>query len=159
MFVVADTGPPHYQALIGAIDVLPRLFGRVALPEVVRDQLRHSRAPELVRRWISDMPSWGRSRGDSAEQRSVVRGPGERAAIARALSRRADLVLIDDRRGAAAGSAANLRVIGTIGVLDRAALRGLVDLPIAVARLRQTNFRCRPELLDALLTQHGAKTQ
>ena len=42
-------------------------------------------------------------------------------------------------------------------MLDRAALRGLIDLPAAVAALRDTNFRCRPELLDALLAQHEAK--
>jgi hypothetical protein len=42
-------------------------------------------------------------------------------------------------------------------VLDRAALRGLIDLPAVVARLRETNFRYRPELLDALLAQHAAK--
>jgi predicted nucleic acid-binding protein len=46
---------------------------------------------------------------------------------------------MDDRQGVAVASAAGLRVIGTIGVLDRAALRGLIDLPAAVARLRETN--------------------
>jgi predicted nucleic acid-binding protein len=64
---------------------------------------------------------------------------------------------MDDRQGVAAASAVGLRVIGTIGVLDRAALRGLIDLPAVVARLRETNFRYRPELLDALLAQHAAK--
>jgi hypothetical protein len=42
-------------------------------------------------------------------------------------------------------------------VLDREALRGLIDLPAVVARLRETNFRYRPELLDALLAQHATK--
>ena len=92
-------------------------------------------------------------------RRLVIPGdwPGERAAIALAVSRRADLVLMDDRLGVATASAAGLRVIGTIGVLDRLAMRGLVDLPSAVARLRATNFRYRPELLDALLAQYEAK--
>jgi predicted nucleic acid-binding protein len=58
VLVVADTGPPHYLVLIGVIDVLPKLFGRVALPEVVRDELRHARTPEPVRRWIADPPAW-----------------------------------------------------------------------------------------------------
>jgi predicted nucleic acid-binding protein len=58
VLVVADTGPPHYLILIGAIEVLPNLFGRVMLPETVRDELEHSRTPEIVRRWVADPPAW-----------------------------------------------------------------------------------------------------
>jgi predicted nucleic acid-binding protein len=64
---------------------------------------------------------------------------------------------MDDRLGVAAALAAGLQVIGTVGVLDRAARRGLIDLPASVARLRDTNFRCRPEILDALLADHDTE--
>lgn len=43
---------------------------------------------------------------------------------------------------------------GTLGVLDLAARRGLVDLADSLTRLKATNFRYRPEILDALLAQH-----
>jgi hypothetical protein len=33
----------------------------------------------------------------------------------------------------------------------KAALRGLADLPAAVEKLKQTTFRAKPGLLDALL--------
>ena len=56
--VVADTGPPHYLVLIGVIDLLPKLFGRIVLPEIVRDELRHTRTPYVVRRWMADTPAW-----------------------------------------------------------------------------------------------------
>jgi predicted nucleic acid-binding protein len=46
-------------------------------------------------------------------------------------------------------------VIGTLGVLVRAARRDLIDLGEAFTRLKATNFRYRPEILDALLTQHA----
>jgi hypothetical protein len=36
-------------------------------------------------------------------------------------------------------------------VLFRAADRGLIDLPSAIVRLKATNFRVRPEILDKLL--------
>jgi predicted nucleic acid-binding protein len=64
---------------------------------------------------------------------------------------------MDDRLGVAAALAMGQRVIGTVGVLDRAARRGLIDLPASVARLRGTNFRCRPEMLDALLADHDTE--
>ena len=42
--VVADTGPLHYLVLIDAIDILPKLFGRVLIPEIVAVELSHSAA-------------------------------------------------------------------------------------------------------------------
>ena len=79
---------------------------------------------------------------------------GERSAIALALSRRADLILMDDRSGVAAALAYGLEAIGTLGLLDRAARRGLIDLAAALARLKVTNFRYQQEMLDALLAQY-----
>ena len=78
---------------------------------------------------------------------------GERAAIALALSLRAELILMDDRAGVVAAAASGLGVIGTIGILDRAARHGLIDLADVVSRLKATTFRYRPQLLDALLDE------
>lgn len=47
-----------------------------------------------------------------------------------------------------------LKVTGTLGVLEAGARRGLVDLPTAVARLRETNFRVSPGLLRTLLERN-----
>jgi predicted nucleic acid-binding protein len=44
-------------------------------------------------------------------------------------------------------------VTGTLGVLDLAAQRGLIDLAQAFTRLKATSFRYRQGLLDALLAQ------
>jgi hypothetical protein len=35
----------------------------------------------------------------------------------------------------------------------------MIDLEAVVARLRATNFRYRPEMLDALLARHGRKEE
>lgn len=58
---------------------------------------------------------------------------------------------MDDREGVEEARRLGLTVIGTLGVLDRAAARGLVELAPALDRLRQTNFRVHPGLLDGLL--------
>jgi hypothetical protein len=42
-----------------------------------------------------------------------------------------------------------------LGILDLAAHRGLIRLSNAVERLKNTNFRCRPEVLNALLARHS----
>lgn len=87
----------------------------------------------------------------------AVLDPGERAAIALALSVLPDFVLIDDRAGVAVARARALEVTGTLGLLDRAAQAGLVDLADAISALKATNFRVRQPLLDVLLARDGAR--
>ena len=62
--------------------------------------------------------------------------PGEHDAILLALQVKADLVIMDEREGVEEARRLGLIVTGTLGVLDRAAERGLIDLPSAVASLR-----------------------
>ncbi len=52
-----------------------------------------------------------------------------------------------------------LEVTGTLGILDLAARRGMIDFANALARLRTTNFRGREELFDALLKRHKRGSQ
>ena len=49
------------------------------------------------------------------------------------------------------GQAGGLFVTGTLGVLEIAAERGLIDLVRAVAGLRQTTFRVSDQVLDGVL--------
>ena len=54
--VVADTGPLHYLVLTGDIELLPKLFERVLVPQVVRDELANAEAPQAVRDCIAHAP-------------------------------------------------------------------------------------------------------
>jgi predicted nucleic acid-binding protein len=83
-------------------------------------------------------------------------GDGERAAIALAEAVGATLVLMDDRAGVTAARAAGFTVTGTLGILDRAARRGMIDLPSAFARLQATNFRCHQAIINHLLARYAA---
>jgi predicted nucleic acid-binding protein len=82
-------------------------------------------------------------------------GDGERAAILLALRIRADLLLIDDRDGVRFARSRGFAVTRTLGILDLAAARGLIDLHEAVERLKGTSFRYPPDVLDALLARHS----
>jgi predicted nucleic acid-binding protein len=155
--VVADTSPLRYLVQIDEIELLPRLFEKIFVPSIVCDELSHPSAPEVVREWIASRPTWlDVSVVRASDDPSFISlDQGENAAITLGLSISADLVLIDDRRGAAVAREKGLEVTGTLGVLDLAARRGIVDLAAALARLRKTNFRRREELLDSLLRQHN----
>ena len=77
--------------------------------------------------------------------------------IALALTVKADLVLMDDRDGVDVARRRGLAVTGTLGVLDLAARRGLIDLAAAFERLKATTFYYRQRLLDALLARHAKR--
>ncbi len=154
--VVADAGPLHYLLLFGHEDVLPALFGAVTVPAMVRAELCHGAAPAAIRLWASGPPEWVVMADEAPAHDPALAelDAGEAAAIAIAQALRADLVLMDDRAGVAVARARGLTGVGTLGVLDRAALRGLIAIEAAMARLRATNFRIRPALLDALVARH-----
>jgi predicted nucleic acid-binding protein len=58
MIAVGDTSPLCYLILIGEVEVLPKLFGEVAIPNVVHSELLHPKAPAQVRAWASSLPPW-----------------------------------------------------------------------------------------------------
>ena len=61
---------------------------------------------------------------------------------------------MDDREGVEEVRRLGLSATGPLAILDQAALRGLIDLEDAITRLRQTNFRVNPALLERLLRTH-----
>lgn len=139
--VIADTGPIHYLVLIGHSEILPALFERVIIPSVVRDELTRMEAPDAVRNWIQAAPAWLEVRThpgspfDDASLKSL--DDGEKAALALAASLAADLVLMDDRDGVRVARNKGFRVIGTLGVLDLGARRGLLDLADSFERIKR----------------------
>jgi predicted nucleic acid-binding protein len=155
--VVADTSPLYYLLSIHHIDVLPQLFGTVFIPDAVHRELRHPAAPALVREWAAALPSWVEVTPVEMLDDAVLRmlGAGEREAITLALSMHADLILIDERKGAQVAMTKGFDVTGTLGVLGLAARRGLVDLADAFERLKRTNFRYRQEIMDGLLNDQA----
>ena len=82
---------------------------------------------------------------------------GERSAIALAELLHANLILIDERKGTNVALSKGFEVTGTICVLDLAARRGLIDLTQAFTRLKATNFRYPPEMMDDVLRQRKKK--
>ena len=158
--VVADTGPINYLVLIDAIDVLPKLFKQILVPAAVYDELAHPDASARVRAFIAQSPAWLELRpnpDDGINDTTNSRlDEGERAAIALATSIGADLILMNDRAGVSVARRRGLTVTGTLGVLDLGARRGLLNLETTFAKLKATNFRYPPKIMNALLAQHRA---
>lgn len=153
MIAVADASPICYLILIGEIDLLPILFTEVILPRAVLDELLDDDAPSDVRGWASALPAWVSVAEVPAGDRAGLEHlhAGELAAILLAQSVQARTLLVDEKSARNAAAARGLEFTGLLGILAEAASRRNVNLPSAIDRLRQTNFRCSPELLKATL--------
>lgn len=157
--VVSDTSPLHYLILCGAETVLPRLFSQVVIPPTVFRELQQPNTPAPVRQWASALPTWAAVQTPKTLDLSLDVDAGELEAICLAREIKASAVLMDDRAGRNAAIHCGLAVIGTIGLLEQAAARGMLDLPQAMERLRQTNARLNPELVNAALERDKARKQ
>jgi predicted nucleic acid-binding protein len=155
--IVADAGPIHYLVLIGQINLLAQLFEKVFMPSIVRDELSHKKAPAAVRDWMNHPPAWLEilpvTLSDSDDPLFQPLDSGERAALLLATSLKADLVLMDDREGVVVARKKGFAVTGTIGLLDLAAQRGMIQLAHAFKLLQGTNFRYPQEVIDILLNR------
>lgn len=151
MIVVSDTTPVNYLLLIDRVHLLRDLYGRLVLPQAVHEEMGREGAPEKVRAWAAQLPEWAEVRAAASADQALKLGAGEREAIALAKEIGADLLLVDDRKARKEARGRGLSVTGTLAVLVAASERGLVDLPEAIAALRQTTFRAPAALVDELL--------
>jgi len=124
MTVVSDTSPLNYLIVTGLDHILPTLFGRIAVPAAVYGELSAPGAPEQVKVWLAAPPGWLEVRVALVADPGLAQlGPGEREAIALAETLGGGLVLLDETKARRTAIQRGLRVVGTLGLLDRAAAR------------------------------------
>lgn len=152
MVAISDTGPLNYLLLIDCHHVLPRLFERILVPQAVHDELRREGTPDEVRHWAANLPEWMEVCQAEALHDSLLH-IGEREAIALIEQRKADMILLDERRARRVAQERGLTVTGTLGILGQAYHRGWIDLEDAFQRLRETSFHIDPKLLQTILEQ------
>ncbi len=132
MIVVADAGPLIHLSLIGRLDLLPALYGRILVPELVYREVVDLGA---------DLPGSVELRAADWVDRSphppdhplfpLLRSqldPGEAAALCLAADRVAELILSDDRQARLAAERLGFPIKGTLGLLIEAKRRGEIDL-------------------------------
>lgn len=155
--VVSDTSPLHYLILSDAQEILPQLFQSVVIPPTVFRELQQPNTPDRVKQWAAALPAWVTVQKPSALNLTLDVDAGELEALCLAREIHAAAVLMDDRAGRAAAQKCGIAVVGTIGLLEQAAMRGLIDLPDKVAQLQQTNARLDSKLILAALERDKAR--
>jgi len=154
MIVISDTSPILYLLLIDQIELLPRLYQTIIIPDVVRAEMQSTGAPISLREWIANPPCWLEIRPvplayDAPLQRLHA---GERAAIILAQSLNADLLIVDDLAARQIARELDIKIIGLLGILGEAGKRNWIDFPTILKQLAEgTNFRISPQLVEDLL--------
>jgi predicted nucleic acid-binding protein len=115
-------------------------------------ELTHASARAEVRNWLRECPPWlSICRLEQPVDKELARSldAGEAEAIQLALERRADIVIIDERRGRDIALQKRLVVTGALGMLRELYRQGWIDDPVEVCtRLRLNGFRVSRRLLE-----------
>jgi predicted nucleic acid-binding protein len=142
MLIVSDTSPLRYLVEVAAIDVLPRLYGDVLTTPQVVAELRQGGFPPLVRQWSDRPPQWLKIESPITVQFLESLDEGEATALSLAIERRADVLLVDERKATRIARDQGLSTAGTLAVLKDAALSGMIDFRQSIDRLtKRTQFR------------------
>jgi predicted nucleic acid-binding protein len=139
LIVVSDAGPLIHLSLIGALDLLSGLHGRILIPDLVYGEVVQAGAGlagsiEVAKAdWIEVVEHDPES--DLFHLLRTQLDAGEAAAIWLSVQRKAEWFLSDDRQARVAAEALGFRVRGSLGVLAEAKRGGL--LPAVAPLLRQ----------------------
>ncbi len=159
MLVVSDASVINVLVRVDQIGILVKLFGTIVVPPAVAMELSATRTPEPVRRFVASPPPWLQTRPPRIPLENAWLGRGEREAIALACELGADLLLVDDREARTEAQRLGVVIMGAIGILELAAVKGYLDLNSVFRdlRTRAPDFRAKQSLLDAALERDGAR--
>ena len=157
ILIVADTGPVNYLVQIGCIEVLAQLAEKTVLPTSVQAELLHRAAPDAVRAWAAALPAWVEVRKAIQLVEAKDISPADREAIALARELGAAVLLMDDRHARRCAAALGVVTMGTVGLLEVAAARELVALPVALEKLRGTSCFLSEDLIENALERDTAR--
>lgn len=160
MIVVSNTSPIMNLAIIGQLNLLNRLYGKVFIPEAVFQELSAVDSEEngllkiQSRSWIEKRFITNRSLVDALLLDLDV---GEAEAIVLAKEVNADLLLIDERRGRKIASRLGLKVIGLLGMLIEVKHRGFVSRvkPILDELIEKAGFWISSQFYKRVLCEAG----
>lgn len=142
MIVVSDATAINHLGRAGLILILPEMLGTVIVPLAVFAELQADKTPPEVREIVDAKPAWLQVREASmiVDADLDELDSGEREAIVLAEELMADLLLMDEKKGRRIATERRIAIIGTLGLLERAALLGMVDFRNSLDALKRTEF-------------------
>ena len=160
MIVVSNASPIIGLAAIGHLDLLRLLYGKVIIPKAVYREISVSGAGQPGAQELRSL-DWIETRRVTDESRCLSLetelGRGEAEAIILAIELKADLLLMDERRGRIVASRLGLKLVGLMGVVLEAKHRGLIPAvkPVVDDLTAKAGFRISGPLYHRVLQAAG----
>jgi hypothetical protein len=161
MLVVSNTSPISNLAIVGRLEFLKQRYGLVRIPVAVADELAalsHPAGTQRIKAALSDRWLLVEQLDKSSTPRlPFPLDPGETAAIALALQFKADVLLLDEKRGREAARHCGLTVAGVLGELIHAKHVGWIpNVRDEIQRLRlEARFFVDAGVEQFILSQVG----
>jgi predicted nucleic acid-binding protein len=156
---VVNASPLIFLAELGYLDMLDRNADTICAPRAVLDEVhaKPDRAAQAVdqatRSWLS-VREVGNREAVEILQADLDLGEAEVIVLARQID--ADRVVMDDLDARRMARRLGLDLIGTIGLLLSARLRGEIpSMRVEIDRLEALGFRVAPDLVTAVLRAAG----
>lgn len=159
MIVVSDTSPITNLAAISQLNLLQQLYSHLIIPKAVYnemvkvDQLVPGAVEVQTLPWIQTQAVADYQQIVAIQSSQENIDVGEAEAIVLALELKADLLLMDERRGRAVATSCGLNVTGLLGVLLQAKRNSLIPAvkPLMDQLIEQVDFRVSSQLYAAIL--------
>jgi len=160
MRVVSNTSPLSNFPIIGRLGLLKQRYGTVRIPPTVAEELAalsHPAAQVRLKAALNEGWLIIQNPGAAPPALALRLHSGETDAIALALAIKADVLLMDERRGREAARQAGLAVAGVLDELLHAKQAGhLPDLRSEISRLRsEAHFFVDAKIEQFILSQAG----
>ena len=144
--IISDTSCFILLTKIGELDLLEKVYGSIIT------------TPEVAEELNQDLPYWVevRQAKDSRFQQFLETqlGKGESAAIALAIETPGSRLILDDKKARDAAEKLGLLYTGTLGVLIKAKLQGIIpSVKPLIGKIRLTDFRLSAEVERIILEQ------
>ncbi len=160
MSVVSNASPLINLARIGRLDLLRLVYAEVHIPKAV---WREVVAAGAGMPGADEVRSAGWIHREAVSNRQLVHAleehlaPGEAEAIALAVERQAEVLLMDERLGRETAKHFGLAPVGLVGVVVEAKRKGIVDsvAPLLRALQEQARFWLGEELVWRVLRAEG----
>lgn len=132
--VIADTTCFIILSNINQLNLLQRLYGNITTTQ------------EIAEEFGEDLPEWIIIKSPIDKQKQQILelqvDKGEASAIALSLEIPGSLIILDDLQARTVAKQLDLSITGTIGVIVKAKLNGLIpSIKPLLVKIRQTNFR------------------
>jgi len=158
MQAVCNASPLIALAKAGLLDILPKVFSRIVVPQKVVEGILAGPEDDAIRNQLNDLSWLEKITVDPpiTPLAGVQLGRGEAEVIEWATGRTDTIALLDDRTARRAARSVGVTPCGTLGALRMAVRSGAVSsFTEAVKRLREAGLYLDEQTIEAVRLQLG----